>query len=764
MSTLFMLRNNKETIRINKLVKLNAGIVITGGGMAGVCAAITAARAGINVVLVQDRPVLGGNASSEIRLWILGATSSMGNNNRWSREGGVIDEILVENLFRNKEGNPLILDTILLEKVTNEPNITLLLNTAAYEVTKKDEKVIQSVKAFCSQNSTEYELSAPLFCDASGDGIISHLSGASFRMGAESREEFGEQLAPEKNYGELLGHSLYFYSKRVEKPVKFVPPAFALQDITKIPRYKMLNQKDDGCRLWWIEYGGTKDTVYDTETIKWELWKVIYGAWNYIKNSGKFEDVDNLTLEWVGTIPGKRESRRFEGMYMLTQQNIVNQTQFNDAVSYGGWALDLHPADGIYSKLPGCNQWHSKGIYQIPYRCYVSKDIDNLFFAGRIISSTHVAFGSSRVMATCALGAQVVGLAAAMCRKHSLLPKDIIEESWITKLQNALNRRGQSIPGIPINYDADSLMHQVSIAASSICKLNIIPFNGGWLRLDIGTAELLPMKKGTCYHFKINVKASKRTILTVELRSSSKKFNYTPDITLETIKIPVKEGEQFVELHFSAPIPEDQYGFLLLRQNKDIEVQESMSRFTGIESIFNGKNKAVSNNGYQDAPERLGVDSFEFWCPRRRPEGQNIAMEISPALEPYDPVFLKNGFTRPYLKTNAWAADPSEGNAEVVLTWNSPQKISSVTLFFDTDFDNPLESSLRGHPENVIPFCIKEYSIYNDTGIVLYKTNNNHQTINKIDLKRPIETSYLKIQFKRLDIHIPVALFEILVQ
>lgn len=759
-----MLKNNKKTIRINKLVKLSADIIVTGGGMSGICAAITAARNGIKVVLVQDRPVLGGNASSEIRLWILGATSSMGNNNRWSREGGVIDEILVENLFRNKEGNPLILDTILLEKVTNEPNITLLLNTAAYEVTKKDEKVIQSVKAFCSQNSTEYELSAPLFCDASGDGIISHLSGASFRMGAESREEFGEQLAPEKSYGELLGHSLYFYSKRVEKPVRFVPPAFALQDITKIPRYKMLNQKDDGCRLWWIEYGGTKDTVYDTETIKWELWKVIYGAWNYIKNSGKFEDVDNLTLEWVGTIPGKRESRRFEGLYMLMQRDIVNQTQFNDAVSYGGWSLDLHPADGIYSKLPGCNQWHSKGIYQIPYRCYVSKDIDNLFFAGRIISSTHVAFGSSRVMATCALGAQVVGLAAAMCRKHSLVPKDIIEESWITKLQNALNRRGQSIPGIPINYNADSLMRQVSIAASSVCKLNIIPFNGGWLRLDIGTAELLPMKKGTCYCFKINVKASKRTTLTVELRISSKKFNYTPDVTLETIKTPLKEVEQFVELNFSIPIPEDQYGFVLFHLNKDIEVQESMSRYTGIQSIFNGKNKAVSNNGYQDAPEQLGVDSFEFWCPRRRPEGRNVAMEISPALEPYDPVFLRNGFTRPYLKTNAWAADPSEDNAEVVFTWNSPQKISSVTLFFDTDFDNPLESSLRGHPENVIPFCIKEYSIVDDNDMVLYKTSNNHQTINEIHLKQPVETSYLKLQFRRPDIHIPVALFEILVQ
>ncbi len=143
--------------------KWTTDIAVIGGGLAGVCAAITAARAGRKVVLVQDRPVLGGNASSEVRLWILGATSHMGNNNRWAREGGVIDEMLVENMYRNPEGNPLILDTILLEMVVNEPNITLLLNTAVHDLEKSDADTIKSVRAFCSQNSTAYEITAPLF-------------------------------------------------------------------------------------------------------------------------------------------------------------------------------------------------------------------------------------------------------------------------------------------------------------------------------------------------------------------------------------------------------------------------------------------------------------------------------------------------------------------------------------------------------------------------------------------------------------------------
>ena len=265
--------------------RLSSDLVIVGGGLAGTCAAIAAARAGIKVVLVQDRPVLGGNASSEVRLWILGATSHMGNNNRWAREGGIVDELLVENTYRNPEGNPLILDTLLLEKTTAEKNLTLLLNTAVYEVAKDGpganghRDAITSVRAFCSQNSTRYELTAPLFCDASGDGVVGFLAGAAFRMGAESREEFGEKFAPSKEYGELLGHSLYFYSKDVGRPVKFTPPAYALRDITQIPRYRSFSTRDYGCRLWWLEYGGRLDTVHDTEAIKWELWRVVYGVW-----------------------------------------------------------------------------------------------------------------------------------------------------------------------------------------------------------------------------------------------------------------------------------------------------------------------------------------------------------------------------------------------------------------------------------------------------------------------------------------------------
>jgi hypothetical protein len=221
-----------------KTERLQADFVIVGGGLAGSCAAITAARAGLKVLLIHDRPVLGGNASSEVRLWILGATAHMGNNNRWARECGLVDEIVVENMHRNPEGDPLIVDSILLEKVSAEPNIRLLLNTAVDDLEKSAADSIRSVRGFCSQNQTVYIAEAPLFCDASGDGVVGFIAGAAFRMGAGNREGFGERFAPTNDYGELPGHSLYFYSRDAGRPVKFMPPDFALMDITKVPRWR----------------------------------------------------------------------------------------------------------------------------------------------------------------------------------------------------------------------------------------------------------------------------------------------------------------------------------------------------------------------------------------------------------------------------------------------------------------------------------------------------------------------------------------------
>lgn len=529
-----MLKHEGTLGRSLRSVTKSFDLVVVGGGLAGVCCAITAARAGIRVALVQDRPVLGGNSSSEVRLWVLGATSHMGNNNRWAREGGVIDEILVENIFRNPEGNPVLVDVLLLEKVTAENNITLLLNTAVHDVELLVDGSIQSVRAFCSQNSTQYVLSAPLFCDASGDGVVGFLSGAAFRMGAESRAEFGEQMAPLESSSDLLGHSLYFYSKDVGRPIQFTKPAFAIDDITSIPRYRCFTAREQGCQLWWIEYGGRRDTVYDTEEIKWELWKIVYGVWDHIKNSGLFPEAENLTLEWVGTIPGKRESRRFEGDYILTQQDIVEQRRHYDAVSYGGWAIDLHPVDGVYSPQSPCTQYHSQGVYQIPFRTMYSSNVANLLLAGRIVSASHIAFGSTRVMATCAHGGQAVGMAAALCRKYDWLPRQLAEPQNVAVLQQKLLRVGQYISGVH-RQEADDLAQRAVVTSSSEQVIEELSSGNDMVALSEAMGLLLPVGIGRMPRLTLEVLAKPGTQILAELRTASRKGNFTPDMLLESL-------------------------------------------------------------------------------------------------------------------------------------------------------------------------------------------------------------------------------------
>jgi hypothetical protein len=749
-----------EEVRENLTVTLSTDLVVVGGGMSGVCAAISAARAGIKVVLVQDRPVLGGNASSEVRLWILGATSHMGNNNRWAREGGVIDEILTENLYRNKEGNTLIFDTILLEKVNEESNITLLLNAAVYDLEKTSDRHIKQVAAFCSQNSTHYKINSTLFCDASGDGIVAFKAGAAFRMGAEAKEEFGELFAPDQSYGELLGHTMYFYSKEADSPVQYVPPSFALDDIKKLPKFKIISSKEFGCRLWWIEYGGNHDTVHDTELIKWELWKIVYGVWDYIKNSGEFEDVENLTLEWVGTIPGKRESRRFEGEYMLKQQDIVEQVQHEDAVAFGGWAIDLHPSEGVYSNLPSCNQYHSKGVYQIPYRSFVSRDIDNLFLAGRIISASHVAFGSSRVMATCAHGAQAVGTAAALCIKGDALPREIIHNGLINVLQQELNKTGQSIPLIPIDLSED-ILSEASINVSSESTLSDLPADGSWRVLNQSVAQMLPLESNVNYSFNLDLKAEKDTELICELRSSEKQSNHTPDLILEQLKLSLKEGEQNVNIKFTKALNESKYGFITFLKNDFVSLKNSDSRHTAILSVVNKKNRAVSNNGIQVPPEGTGFDSFEFWTPERRPEGKNLAMKIQPAITCFGQENILNGFTRPTNTPNAWVASPSDSNPRLELHWNEVKEIKGLQLHFDADFDHPMESSLQGHPERVVPFVVRNFRVRNCNEEIIHEGAKNFQAINKIMFNEPVSTAGIKIELEHPADQVPAALFHL---
>jgi len=657
----------------------------------------------------------------------------------------VIDEIMVENVWRNPEGNPVLFDSLLLEWVTREANITLLLNTTVHAAEKGADDTIQSVNAYCSQNETRYTLSAPLFCDASGDGVLAFLTGAAFRMGAEAASEFGEGLGGPTPTNELLGHSLYFYSRDTGKPVAYVPPAFALSDITKIPRYRELRVSDSGCRLWWLEYGGNMDTVHGTEDIKWELWRVAYGVWNYIKNSGEFPEAANLTLEWMGMIPGKRESRRFEGAYMLTQQDIVEQRRHFDAVSLGGWAIDLHPAEGVYSKGAACTQWHSKGVYQIPLRCMYSRNIPNLFLAGRIISATHVAMGSTRVMATCAHGAQAAGMAAAICTEQRLLPHQLLEPAVVGALQQRLLRNGQFIPGVKV-CQSGNLAVQAQISASSVLELGALESSGELRAADLPCALLLPMTAGAVPQITLFADASVSATVHAELWRASREGNATPDMKISSASVAVEAGTSLpLAFDFDASLEADSHVFVVVQPVEGVSLHLSRAQLPGVLTLWQKMNRMVAKSTVQSPPEGSGIDTFAFWLPERRPAARNLAARISPTVRCYEPSMVVNGWPRPWCGANAWAPRAEDKTPTLRFSWDKPQTLRTIELTFDTDFDHPMESVLLGHPERVMPGCVTRFELRTAEGKVIAHVGEHHQTHWRMTLAEPVTTTGLEL-------------------
>ena len=450
-------------------------ILIAGGGMAGVTCALAAARNGAKVILCQDRPVLGGNASSEIRMHIVGADCSGGRGRELeieAREGGIIEEIRLENTVHNPQRSASIFDLILYDKCRNEKNLTLMLNTSVLECETKNSQI---KKVILENRSSEqsYSVWADIFIDCTGDGGMGAMAGALFREGRESGNEFSESLAPPESDSEMLGTTLMFQAKNHGRPMPFTPPLWARKfselELKLRPHADAAIADDTGLDYgyWWIEWGGTLDTIGDNEEIRDELLAIIMGVWDHIKNSDN-HGAGNWALEWIGFLPGKRESRRFIGQYTLTQNDVLQSHSFEDAIAYGGWPIDTHPASGVDSiNLDPCTQIQVPELYDIPLRSCISENIENLMFAGRNISATHIAFASTRVMATTAVIGQGVGTAAACAIREKIPPSELFTRKGIVKnIQQNLLRNNAFLLGRR-NTDPHDLAQKADIKASS---------------------------------------------------------------------------------------------------------------------------------------------------------------------------------------------------------------------------------------------------------------------------------------------------------
>jgi len=425
------------------VVTLECDLLVAGGGMAGVCAALAAARNGAKVVLAQDRSRLGGNASSEVRMHIVGADEH-GGRAGW-REGGIIEELRLENAVRNPHGAWELWDLMLYDKVVSEPNITLLLDTSVFRVEMADGRI---ASAWARSDKTEqfFHVRASHYADCTGDCRLGLEAGAAFRTGHEARAEFGEPLAPETAGPETLGSSILFTSKHYGKPIPFTPPAWARKVTKEQLEFRSVGSWEYG--YWWIEWGGEKDAIRDNALIRKELLAIVLGVWDYIKNSGNHPESAEWGMDWIGMIPGKRSSRRLEGPVILSQRDLQGEAfDFQDAVAIGGWPFDDHPPGGFDApREKPARQVKIPDVYNIPLRALFSKNVPNLFMAGRNISASHVAFTSTRVMATCAVIGQAVGTAAAYCAREGIDPAATASDNArMLALQQLLLRDDQSI-------------------------------------------------------------------------------------------------------------------------------------------------------------------------------------------------------------------------------------------------------------------------------------------------------------------------------
>lgn len=400
-------------------------LCVVGGGMAGLVCAVSAARKGIKVAIMQDRPVFGGNASSEIRMHICGA------HGKDNRETGILEEILLDNYYRNTDVKYAIWDSVLFEKAMLEENIKMFLNCSCMDCETKDGRIV-SVKGWQLTTETFHTIKAKYFADCSGDSILAPLSGAEFMLGREAKSEFNETIPPDTADRKTMGMSCLIEARETDRPKKFIPPSWANVYLSDDDFPDVAQDVRDN--FWWLELGGDRDSIHDTEEIRTELLKVAFGVWDHIKNRGD-HGADNWELEWIGFLPGKRESRRYKGAYIVNQNDVEAGGKFDDVIAYAGWTMDDHFPEGFNHKNGHPTIYHpAPSPWGIPFRSLYSKNIENLVFAGRNISVTHAALSSTRVMATCAVLGQAIGTAVADAVKENIN----ISQTDVKKLQQEL--------------------------------------------------------------------------------------------------------------------------------------------------------------------------------------------------------------------------------------------------------------------------------------------------------------------------------------
>jgi hypothetical protein len=714
-------------------------VVVIGGGMAGFCASIAAARAGAKTCLVQDRPVLGGNASSEVRVTVHGAAC----HHYGMRETGILGEAMnlerrtnhlypIENGWTNS-----MHDMALYDIAMKEPMLTLQLNTTFKDVQFEDNswgldhlgtwpvatdekgywhrpachngQRLKAIKTYVANAETELTLLADQFIDCTGDAPVAHLAGCEWRMGSESREETGEIHAAPKASKDTMGNSIHIRCIDTGRPAPFKAPEWAMQYEDAAFFYEQgrkPNEPEGG--FWWIEIGVPWDTIYDNEIIRHELTRHALGVWDWMKNKDPkmMDRCKNYALEFIGQVPGKRESRRIMGHHFLNENELQSRTHFEDECAHGGWFIDLHTPGGLLaptSEPDSALGYDSSlksvalkliGPYGIPLKSLISRDVENLSMAGRNLSVTHAALGTVRVMATCGLMGEAIGLTAALSAQ-SKQPILEVAKSRISEVQQTLLRNGSYLPNTK-NEDPDDLARQASVRASSERSFTGL---GTWekpedinLREKVwtsGKGHQTELSKSPCQWIQLaegsleslglhlkNDSADAQTI-SVSLRKVSSVWNYQvyPEVPLlrKELEVPAR-ADEFITLPFQTALTESGCYRIELEGPECVAWQCSSNRFHGIAG-----------------GHIVGSKRFHW----NRLHGE-FAFQLSPAQPIFGPRQVLSGVSRPGTDTHLWLSDPAQPMPQwIELSWEKEQKIGTVELTFpsqwvlETHWENP---------------------------------------------------------------------------
>jgi hypothetical protein len=706
------------------IVEKDFDLVVIGGGISGTCAAISAARNGVKVALVHERSMLGGNSSSEVRLFPEDTLVF----SPWIKESGILEEIVSEERVRNWEPYLESLmnchwDLVLYEWVVREKKLTLFLNTTMREVEMRDSEHILAVHAAQLGTEKAFILRAPLFMDATGDGVLGYRAGAPFHWGQEGRQEYGETLAPEEPTDEVMGNTLFFRARNTGKPIEFRRPAWSAE----FPAEADLTGRGHGFiegGYWWIEVGYPLHPIKDNEEIRHEALRQLLGVWDHIKNrcsDTRIRDAaTNYALEFVGFWPYKRASRRILGDYVLQERDVRSPGSHPDDIAYGGWGIDRHVPGGIHRRdvapypEPGSSEYFqslSTIPYGIPFRCCYSRNIRNLLTAGRPISASYIAYASSRVLTTGSVVGQGVGAAAAMCKKYRCEPREVAR-NHAAELQQLLLRQDAFIPGVE-NQDRGDLAKEAAISASGDCPL-VFPDSQTFRQLNFPLAQIFPVSTDRIEAVELLLKSDLAT--PVQLRLGLCKAGQVWDFRTN--------GEVATAV---ATVPAKHQGFIRF----DVKARTEPGT---LYYVHLGNQEGVSWAVFTDSPEMASLvpvaaspadqpPNGNRWRPLTN--GKCFSMRVDPIQRPYGPKNVVIGTSRPDQWSNIFISDPErELPAWLELRWPQPILCGYVQVTFDTDVNRRVERPLFRCPD-----CVKRYDIALATGggwKVVWKETDNY--------------------------------------